>query len=70
MQESNTQLYHALTTLANLFCIYSNLSLPDDLDVCEGILASLEKRWATTDQDPFIAAVILNPFLCGDFLAQ
>ncbi|KAF8270666.1 ribonuclease H-like domain-containing protein [Lactarius quietus] len=32
-QESNTRLYHVLTTLANLYRIYSNLSLPEDLDV-------------------------------------
>ena len=34
------------------------------------VLASLEKRWAAADQDPFIAAVILNPFLHADFLAH
>ena len=27
------------------------------------VLASLEKCWAAADQDPFIAAIILNPFL-------
>ncbi|KAF8256976.1 hypothetical protein EI94DRAFT_1761551, partial [Lactarius quietus] len=69
-QESNTQLYHVLTTLANLYRIYSNLSLPDDLDMRDEVLASLEKRWAAVDQDPFIAAIILNPFLRGDFLAR
>ena len=34
------------------------------------VLASLEKHWAAADQDPFIAAVILNPFLHADFLAR
>ncbi|KAF8261098.1 hypothetical protein EI94DRAFT_1422935, partial [Lactarius quietus] len=34
------------------------------------VLASLEKHWAAADQDPFFAAVILNPFLHGDLLAQ
>ena len=29
------------------------------------VLASLEKRWAAADQEPFIAAIVLNPFLCG-----
>ncbi len=47
-----------------------NLSLAEDLVVHDEVLASLEKRWAAADQDPFIAAVILNPFLHGDFLAQ
>jgi hypothetical protein len=69
-QASNTRLYHVLTTLANLYRIYSNLSLAEDSEVRDGVLASLEKRWAAADQDPFIAAVILNPFLRGDFLAR
>ncbi|KIL54278.1 hypothetical protein M378DRAFT_1059173 [Amanita muscaria Koide BX008] len=69
-QASNTRLYHVLTTLANLYRIYSNLSLSEDLDVRDRVLASLEKRWAAADQDPFIAAVVLNPFLRGDFLAR
>jgi predicted nucleic-acid-binding protein len=29
------------------------------------VLASLEKHWAAADQEPFIAAVVLNPFLHG-----
>ena len=33
--------------------------------VQENVLASLEKCWAAADQDSFIAAIILNPFLCG-----
>lgn len=40
------------------------------MEVRERVLASLEKRWAAADQDPFIAAVILNPFLRGDFLGR
>jgi hypothetical protein len=59
-----------LTTLANLYRIYSNLDSIDDSDVRDGILHSLEKRWAAADQEPFIAAVILNPFLRGDFLGR
>ena len=69
-QASNTRLYHVLTTLANLYRIYSNLSLADDLEVRDGVLASLEKCWAAVDQDPFIAAVILHPSLCGNVLAR
>jgi hypothetical protein len=59
-----------LTTLANLYHIYSNLNLEEDSDVCNQVLTSLEKRWAVADQDPFIAAIVLNPFLRGDFLGQ
>jgi len=69
-QASNTQLYHVLTTLRNLYHIYSNLNVEEDMDVHERVLASLKKCWAAADQDPFIATVILNPFLCGDFLGQ
>ncbi|KAF8808342.1 hypothetical protein BYT27DRAFT_7255616 [Phlegmacium glaucopus] len=69
-QASNTRVYHVLTTLANLYHIYSNLSLAEDFNVHNQVLTSLEKRWAAADQDPFIAAVVLNPFLRGDFLAK
>jgi hypothetical protein len=31
---------------------------------------SLEKCWAAADQDPFIAAVVLNPFLRGRCLSR
>lgn len=69
-QASSTRLYHVLTTLANLYRIYSNLNSAEDLHVREKILASLEKRWAAADQAPFIAAVVLNPFLRADFLGR
>ena len=59
-----------LTTLANLYRIYSNLDSIDDLDVPDGILNSLEKRWAAADQEPFIAAVVLNPFIRGDLFGR
>ena len=60
-----------LTTLANLYRIYSNLNpVAEDSDVRDEILDSLEKHWAAADQEPFIAAVILNPYLRGDFLGR
>ncbi|KAF8256832.1 hypothetical protein EI94DRAFT_1836472 [Lactarius quietus] len=62
-QASTTRLDHVLTTLGNLFRIYSDAQLEDA--VRTKVLASLEKRWAAADQDPFIAAVILNPYLRG-----
>jgi hypothetical protein len=30
---------------------------------CTAILESIEKQWAKVDQDVFIAAIILNPFV-------
>ncbi len=52
-----------LTTLGNLYRIYSDAQLDDAVQTKD--LASLEKRWAAADQEPFIAAVVLNPFLRG-----
>src|SRR6266545_6015773 len=68
-QAPNTWLYHVLTTLANLYRIYSNLN-PEDSGVHDKILASLEKHWRAADQEPFIVAVVLNPYLRGDFLGR
>ncbi|KAH9079140.1 hypothetical protein EDB83DRAFT_2178078, partial [Lactarius deliciosus] len=36
---------------------------PDNAIGCTAILDSIEKRWAKADQDIFIAAVLLNPFV-------
>lgn len=33
------------------------------MDVKECLLASIQKRWLKTDQDSFILAVILNPYI-------
>src|SRR6266511_5449262 len=65
---SNTRLNHVLTTLGNLYHIYSDPDL--DAEVRDKVLGSLKKHWAATDQDPFIAAVVLNLFLCGTCLAR
>ncbi|KAH9062149.1 hypothetical protein EDB87DRAFT_1560081, partial [Lactarius vividus] len=62
-QASTTRLDHVLTTLGNLYRIYSDAQLEDAVQT--KVLASLEKRWAAANQDPFIAAVVLNPFLRG-----
>jgi len=35
---------------------------PDDQPGCAAIIDSIERRWAKSDQDIFLAAVILNPF--------
>jgi hypothetical protein len=36
---------------------------PADLPGCTAVINSIEKRWAKADQDIFIVAVILNPFI-------
>jgi hypothetical protein len=62
MQATHTRLDHVLLTLGNLFCIYSNPEL--DTEVHTVIHASLERRWAKADQDVFVMAVFLNPYVC------
>jgi hypothetical protein len=44
-----------LTTLGNLYRIYSDAQLEDAVQT--KVLTSLEKRWAAADQETFIAAV-------------
>lgn len=43
---------------------------PDDLPGCTAIIDSLEKRWSKTDQEIFIATLIMNPFFGRTPLAQ
>ena len=52
---------HVLLTLGNLYCIYSTLEF--DVEVCTAILASLKKWWVKADQEVFILAVFLNPYI-------
>ena len=54
--------------LGNLYHIYSDPDL--DAKVQNKVLGSLEKHWAAADQDPFIAAIVLNPFLHGWCLSR
>jgi hypothetical protein len=60
-QAAHTRLDHVLLTLGNLFRVYSDPNL--DPQIQTGILGSLEKRWAKADQDVFILAVFLNPYI-------
>jgi hypothetical protein len=60
-QAAHTCLDHILLTLGNLFHVYSDPNL--DPQIQTGILGSLEKRWAKANQDVFILAVFLNPYI-------
>lgn len=62
-QASYTRLDHVLLTLGNLFRIYSQRVEGFDDDLRMGIIKSLEKRWKKADEDIFIVAVFLNPFI-------
>ena len=54
-----------LLTFGSLSIYYQSVRTEDDANIpgCTAILDSIEKRWAKADQDVFIAAVILNPFI-------
>lgn len=42
---------------------YHKLTDPEGIPVRDALLKSIEQRWEKADQDVFIAAVFLNPFL-------
>jgi hypothetical protein len=54
-----------LLTFGSLSIYYKDIKSKDPANEpgCTAILDSIEKRWAKADQDVFIAAVILNPFV-------
>lgn len=60
-QAGNCRLDHITLTLSNLYRIYSRPILDDAIRT--KLLHSLEKRWAAADQDVFILAVFLNPYI-------
>ncbi|KAL6307742.1 ribonuclease H-like domain-containing protein [Sparassis latifolia] len=62
-QAPHTRLDHVLLTLGNLYRIYSSADTEDH--VREKILGSLERRWKKADQDVFILAIFLNPYIQG-----
>ncbi|KAB5588959.1 HAT family dimerization protein [Ceratobasidium theobromae] len=59
-QASDTRLDHVVVTMGNLYDIFSKEEIPEHARTV--ILESLEKRWAKSDQDAFIAAIYFNPF--------
>jgi hypothetical protein len=51
-----------IITFAFLYHRYSTLHEAEDIKARDAVLASIERRWRKTDQDVFIAGVLLNPF--------
>jgi len=58
-----TRLDHIGLTLGNLYQIYSNSSI--EAPIHDRVLGSLEKRWQAADQDVFILAMHLHPWVQG-----
>lgn len=63
-QSAFCRLDEVLLTFGALMMEYRDLrdNCGGDQVACDAVLYSLEKRWANTNQDIFIAAVVLNPF--------
>ena len=61
-QASFCRLDQVLMTFGHLIMQYQSMTDPEDVVGCKAIIESIEARWATADQEIFIAAVVLNPF--------
>jgi hypothetical protein len=61
-QASFCRLDQVLMTFGHLVMQYKSMTDPEDVVGCTAIIESIEARWATADQEIFIAAVVLNPF--------
>jgi len=64
-QSAFCRLDEVLIIFGSLCMTYSGMisSRQGDIVSCQAIIASIEKRWKNSDQEPFIAAVLLNPLL-------
>ncbi|KAI0762362.1 hypothetical protein C8Q74DRAFT_1206355, partial [Fomes fomentarius] len=62
-QSSSHRPDQVVITFTFLFKYFKGLTPPEDLPIRTAVTKSLEKRWSKADQDVFIAAVILNPYL-------
>ncbi|KAJ3755218.1 hypothetical protein EV360DRAFT_50115, partial [Lentinula raphanica] len=60
IQAAHCHLDQVLVTFGYLFLQYSNMNVTDRRG-CEAIMASIESRWLKSDQELFVAAVLLNP---------
>ncbi|KAH9884320.1 ribonuclease H-like domain-containing protein [Cubamyces lactineus] len=61
-QSDNCRLDEVLITFGVLLHAFDSLDDTQQI-ITDAVTASLEKRWDKSDQDVFIAAVILNPFI-------
>ena len=54
-----------LLTFGSLSIYYQSIKMKDPANItgCTAIIDSIEKQWVKVDQDVFIVAIILNPFI-------
>ncbi|KAG8707863.1 hypothetical protein FRC11_007073, partial [Ceratobasidium sp. 423] len=65
---SATRLDHILVELGRLYHVFSHPK--SNPEIREVALASLERCWSKSDQDPYILAVFLNPFIRGRLFSR
>ena len=67
LQADGTRLDHILLSLGKLYTgyrsIYNGSTDEEERYCCSLLITSLESRWGVADQDLYITAVILNPFV-------
>ncbi|KZT31206.1 hypothetical protein SISSUDRAFT_970170, partial [Sistotremastrum suecicum HHB10207 ss-3] len=62
-QSTFCRLDDVIMTLGALFGQYQAMKDPADLVLVKSIHDSIDKRWAASDQDIFVACALLNPFI-------
>jgi hypothetical protein len=62
-QSAICRLDEVLFTFGWLYMEFSKLTDTVDKDIKKAVLASIEKRWDKCDQEVFLAAAMLNPFI-------
>jgi hypothetical protein len=65
-QSSLCRLDEVLLTFGTLYRHFISLTHGDDATIRTAVISSLEKRWYASDQEIFIASVLLNPFYCAE----
>ncbi|KII85324.1 hypothetical protein PLICRDRAFT_67453, partial [Plicaturopsis crispa FD-325 SS-3] len=60
-QSDHARLNVVLAAIVNLYWVFSRPAM--DPRVSTSILRSVEKRWANTDRELFLLAILLNPYL-------
>jgi hypothetical protein len=63
VQSAICRLDEVLFTFGWLYFEFNKLNNPADQQIKKAVLASIEKRWDKCDQEVFLAAAILNPFV-------
>jgi len=62
-QNQHCRLDDVLLTFGSLYLQFFRQTDPEDTLIRTAVLDSLNKRWSKTEQEVFVAAVVLNPMM-------